>query len=76
MRRLENDLLKESTLNTNAQVAIDEYENSMLRNKYSVCESTQLETGIFMGGVAHGQSIISKIADFNIKNNVKLNCQV
>lgn len=73
MRTLEKILLNNSELYNINKANIDEYENSMIKNIYSICKDTQFENAVFMCGVAHRKSIIEKIKNINTKENPNIN---
>ncbi|HZX75351.1 MAG TPA: hypothetical protein VFE57_13070, partial [Cyclobacteriaceae bacterium] len=61
MRLLESHILNNSDLEKEVKTDIDAYENPMIRNIYSYCNSNHLGSAIFMCGAAHRKSIIEKI---------------
>jgi hypothetical protein len=76
MRTLENNILNGSKVNRDAIEAINEYENSMLRNIYLYCKNSEFNKAIFLCGVAHRKSIIEKINEYNRNAEIKLNWNV
>lgn len=73
MRMEELRILNNVELGKEADVDIDEYENSMLRNIYSYCKNSQFNSAIFMCGAAHRKSIIEKIDKLKTQEQVNLN---
>lgn len=76
LRDLEIKLLNDNELEFLVKKGIDEYENSMMRNIHSYCSNNQFNNAVFMCGVAHRKSIISKIEQFNTIGDRKLNWKV
>lgn len=76
MRELERHLLNDNVLEKLVSQEIDNYENSMMKNIYSYCRNNQFSKAVFMCGVAHRNSIISKIERFNTKERLKLNWKI
>ncbi len=73
MRTLESRLLNDSQVETMANVEIDAYENSMIRNIYNYCQKNVFHSAIFMCGVAHRKSIIKKLEKLNAEEQANLN---
>lgn len=73
MRALESYLLDGHTFDTEAKDAIDEYEDSMLRNIYLYSKDNHFESAIYMCGAAHRKSIIEKTEKCNSQELIKLN---
>ncbi|MBO6536135.1 MAG: hypothetical protein JJ966_07930 [Balneolaceae bacterium] len=76
LRELEVKLLNDSELEQIVRSDIDEYENSMMRNIQSYCSKNQFNNAVFMCGVAHRKSIISKIEQFSNNGKREINWKV
>jgi hypothetical protein len=76
IREVERYLLNDNELEKLASEDINEYENTMIRNVYSYCRKNPFNTGVFMCGVAHRNSIINKIERFNNKEKINLNWKI
>ena len=61
MRELENIILSNCEIQNNAIETINKYEDSMIKNIYKFCQNNNLNSAIFMCGVAHRKSIIDKL---------------
>jgi len=72
MRMLEKQLLNKCEINKVVNEDIDAYENSMIRNIYSYCKTSEFNAAIFMCGVAHRKSIIEKIEKFKAQEEIDL----
>lgn len=64
MRMYGDNILMGNELNQTFNNDIDKYENSMMSNIYSFCNTTKFNNAVFMCGVAHRKSIIDKIETF------------
>jgi hypothetical protein len=73
MRELENRIIDNKIIHQKANESIDAYEHSMLSNIYSFCKEKSFHTAIFMCGAAHRITITQKIAEYETKENIKLN---
>ncbi|MGE4346867.1 MAG: hypothetical protein AB7D46_05575 [Flavobacteriaceae bacterium] len=73
MREFENRIIDNETMRQKVNASIDAYENSMLRNIYSLCKEKSFNTAIFMCGAAHRKTIIEKIGEYEKKTEIKLN---
>lgn len=73
MRLLGNQILKNKDMEQAVNLDINLYENSMISNIYSYCKNNSFNSAIFMCGVAHRKSIIEKIKNNNIQENIKIN---
>jgi len=73
MRMLEKRILNGNEIDKVANDDIDSYENSMIRNIYSYCNTNKFNKAIFMCGVAHRKSIIEKIEEFKAQEEIDLN---
>lgn len=76
MRELERHLLNDNDLEKLVRQEIDIYENSMMKNIYEYCRKNRFSKAVFMCGVAHRKSIISKIQEFNTKRKLNLNWKI
>ncbi len=76
LRKFENEILENSKLHKSVQNEIDEYENCMIRNILAYCKNSQFDRAIFMCGIAHKASIMTKLQKFNIDRDVKLNWRI
>jgi hypothetical protein len=76
MRQLEYRILNDTTLDKKVILDIDQYENTMLRNIYLYSKVINYKTAIFMCGVAHRNSIIEKITNTNMQDNMKVNWKI
>ncbi|MCA6423542.1 MAG: hypothetical protein IM572_10520 [Chitinophagaceae bacterium] len=73
MRELGNCIIDNEIFHKKVIASIDEYENSMLRNIYSFCNKKSFTRAIFMCGAAHRKTIVEKIIEYEMKENIKLN---
>lgn len=73
MRELENRIIDNKIFHQKSNGSIDAYEHSMLRNIYSFCKENSFERAIFMCGAGHRKTITQKIAEYETKENLKLN---
>jgi hypothetical protein len=73
MRILENRLLDDIEVAKLANANIEAYENSMIHNIYSYSKNHKCNSAIFMCGVAHKKSILEKIENHKIKEQLNLN---
>lgn len=73
MRELRNCITDNEIFHKKVIASIDEYENSMLRNIYSFCNKKSFTRAIFMCGAAHRKTIVEKIIEYEMKENIKLN---
>lgn len=76
MRKLENIILSDTTLNKDAINSIDLYEDEMLDNIYSYCKTNQFDKAVFMCGVAHRKSVIDKVEKLNTTKELALDWKV
>ncbi|MFL1896430.1 hypothetical protein ACJRPK_12065 [Aquimarina sp. 2-A2] len=76
MREIERHLLNNNELEKLVNEGIDAYESSMMRNIYLYCRNNQFDTGVFMCGVAHRNSIIDKMENYNTKEQLNLNWKI
>jgi len=72
MRVLESRVLNSSNVDKIVKADIDAYENSMIRNISSYRSNNHFSSAIFMCGAAHRKSIIEKIEQSKIEEQVKL----
>jgi hypothetical protein len=73
MRDLENCLIDNAIFHQKVNESLDQYENSMLHNIYLFCKEKSFKKAVFMCGAAHRQTISQKIAEYEAKENLKLN---
>jgi hypothetical protein len=72
IKELEKGILGNNDLHHKVNENIDAYEFSMLRNIYLFCKDNSFETAIFMCGAAHRKTIIQKIKEFQMKENINI----
>lgn len=76
MRIYGDSILMDNELKKTFNNDINEYENSMVSNIYSFCETTKSNNAVFMCGVAHRQSIINKIESFKGNGNSDIGWEI
>jgi hypothetical protein len=76
IRAKETEVLNNPEIDAAALESIDKYENSMMDNIYKYCSENDFDKAVFMCGVAHRKSLISKMESYNEKSRITINWKV
>ena len=72
MRILESHILNDTEMDKVIQADIEAYEEPMIQNIISYCKRNKFKSAIFMCGAAHRKSIIEKIENSKIEEEVNV----
>lgn len=76
LRAKETEVLNNPDIDAAALESIDKYEISMMDNIYKYCSENDFDKAVFMCGVAHRKSLISKMESYNEKSRITINWKV
>jgi hypothetical protein len=75
MRQIEALYLRDSEIEISFNESIDSYENNMIQNIYEYCKDNKFKTAVFLCGVAHRKSIMTRFADNVMNKELNINWQ-